>query len=332
MPASDLLDIERRWSDLESLADRTPGIDPWCSGPDWIFPSHRAFGPEGVPIILDAPGVGVALLAQYERVDGPPVIAGLEPLWGFACPLLTSDPAAFGEVVAANLHDLPDWSTIVLPGLPLDGQLARAFAGPLRALGEIRAATGISRQVADLSDGDDAWLAKRSARFRRNLRRAQRHAEDVGLEITNVSEDPAVFERCRQIEGASWKGQDGDGIVAPEMGEFYRMMIERLQIRGRLRASIATLDGKDVGFIFGGVRGRRYRGLQLSFSESVRELSVSHLLQRQEIKALADAGAAVYDLGMDMEYKRRWADREEGSLALIIDRQPVKRRRFGGAS
>jgi CelD/BcsL family acetyltransferase involved in cellulose biosynthesis len=87
-----------------------------------------------------------------------------------------------------------------------------------------------------------------------------------------------------------------------------------------LRISVAQLDGADVGYILGGVRNGRYRGLQLSYVESAQHLSVSHLLQLSEIKQLCENGVDTYDMGMDMEYKRRWSDQEETSVVLVLDR------------
>jgi CelD/BcsL family acetyltransferase involved in cellulose biosynthesis len=70
------------------------------------------------------------------------------------------------------------------------------------------------------------------------------------------------------------------------------------------------------------VRGRRYRGLQLSYTEDARALSVGNLLQHHQLLELDRLNLAdIYDLGMDFDYKRRWADRTETSLALIVDRR-----------
>jgi Acetyltransferase (GNAT) domain len=88
-----------------------------------------------------------------------------------------------------------------------------------------------------------------------------------------------------------------------------------------IRLSVARLDGADVGFILGGVIDGRYRGLQLSFAQSVRALSIGNLLQLHEIRSLCSEGVHTYDLGMDMEYKRAWSDSVFVTRPIIAVRQ-----------
>ena len=325
-------ELDQRWAEVEAAVDATPGIDPWCSGPDWQLPSHRAFAPTAEPLILAAAnGPGFALLARY-RVDHRLTVSGLEPLWGFGCPIVGPDPAAVAAELASHLADDPDWDTIVLPGLPPsldDSSTTVEVAIPLAQLGRAGLAAGITRQVADLTAGYDAWLARRSARFRRNLRRARRAADDAGLQIVEATDDPELFDRLLSIELRSWKGVEDSGITGPEMTTMYRTMVDRLADRGRLVAHVATLAGRretcgerrDVGYILGGLRARRYRGLQLSYTMDVADLSIGNTLQVHQLAQLAERGLAdVYDLGMDIDYKRRWADRDEPSAVLVVER------------
>ena len=60
------------------------------------------------------------------------------------------------------------------------------------------------------------------------------------------------------------------------------------------------------------------RGFQFSFDRRLRELSLGSLMQRAQIAALCDEGIETYDLGMDVRYKRRWADRARDTLTLAI--------------
>jgi CelD/BcsL family acetyltransferase involved in cellulose biosynthesis len=39
-----------------------------------------------------------------------------------------------------------------------------------------------------------------------------------------------------------------------------------------------------------------------------------------QIRRLADEAIVTYDLGMDMEYKRRWADRSDDTFAVVVRR------------
>lgn len=317
---------------LEHLADSTPGIDPWCSGPDWIFPAHAAFAPRAEVVDVVEPGQGVALLARHPSVQGM-VLGGREPLWGFACPVLTNSSERFAKALAARLADDPTWSRLVLPGMPGDAVLLRTFGTAfldhqVTTADSVGGAEGITRQIIDLADGYDAWWMRRSAKFRRGISQARNRAETAGFTFTDASTEPHLIERLVRIEMSSWKGMDNSGITTPEMQAFYRAMLDRLQHKGRLRCTIAQQHGHDVGYIVGGVRGSRYRGLQLSYTEDVAKFSVSHLLQRREIEALCASEingerVATYDMGMDMDYKQRWADHSQPSLVLVVDRKPA---------
>lgn len=329
-------ELDHRWADLEAAVDATPGIDPWCSGPDWVLSVAVGFAPDAERLLLTTDdGTGFALLAAYA---GPPdgggrrsdveLLSGLEPLWGFGCPILGPDPGSVAAELADHLLAAGDARSLLLPGLPpLDDPLAEGgrlttlpIATALSDLGRVGAGRGISRQVADLDGGLDRWLERRSPRFRRNLRRARRLADEADLTIVDAADDADVFERILAIERRSWKGLDDSGITSPEMTTTYRTMVDRLQARGRLLANVAVLGGRDVGYILGGLRARRYRGLQLSFTVDAEALSVGHLLQLHQITRLTDEDRAdVYDLGMDFGYKRRWADRLEPSTILLVE-------------
>ncbi len=345
-------DLDRRWAEVEAAVDATPGIDPWCSGPDWQLPVSLGFAPAAPRLLLTTDdGRGFALLAGYRDADGSEVLSGLEPLWGFGSPILGPDPGSVGAELAAHLAAHPGgdpttdpvggratgrpWRTLLLPGLPpiprstatvatADGpghQTSLPLAMALSSLGRVGFAAGITRQLVDLGDGYEAWLGRRSAKFRRNLRRAERTAAAAGLTIVDGADDPAVFDRLLAIERRSWKGRDGSGITGGAMTTMYRAMVDRLRARDRLLVKVAVLDGRDVGYILGGVRGRRYRGLQVSYTGEASDLSVGNVLQARQLAELDRCDLAdVYDLGMDFGYKRRWADRAETSVMLVVER------------
>ena len=177
--------------------------------------------------------------------------------------------------------------------------------------------------MADLSQGGEHWLQRRSSRFRRNLRRAERTAANEGVEYLDISSDPGVFARLLQIESASWKGIEGSGITAPDMAQMYEHLTNRLAANSRLRATVATRAGEDIGFILGGVRGSTYRGLQLSYTEAAAALSIGHLLQWHQLRTLAVSDTiAWYDLGMSIGYKAQWSDKRVPSPLLIVNKSP----------
>lgn len=326
--------VETSAAEIESQVSQSDDCDQWCSAPDWVLPAHRAFAPESEPIVIKGSG-GFALLASYqlqpEHEDDPSndiqtasstVIAGLEPMWGFACPIVGAEAAHTTRELLEVLHNEGNCERLLLPGFSPESSRIHEVGRTLAEAGRVTANHGISHQQASLpatAIGLQTWMERRTPSFRRNLRNAQRRATRAGLEIEQLPNREADFARLTAIECQSWKGQEGDGILSPHMAAFYAEMTQRLASQGRLRTLIARLDGHDVGFILGGVREQLYRGLQLSFAAAVGSLSVGHLLQLRQLELLAEEGVLIYDLGMEMDYKSRWADKTRPSVVLSLD-------------
>lgn len=304
-------------AEIDRLAEASPDIDRWCSSADWIIATYLAFSPEAGLLAGFAPG-GAVLLSRHAFAETE-VIAGIESVWGFACPVIGPEPQqalrAARDVLAAD----GQWTRLVIGGLRPGSERALLTVEELGPLGYSGASEPTVRLLAYLGDGFDQWFEARSPKFRRNLRRAERRAERAGLSF-NVVTGPDVFDRALAVERLSWKGEAGDGIVSPTMSTLYRHLCQRLGERERLRAIFAQIDGHDVGFLLGAIGADRYRGLQVSYANSVRGLSVGHLLQLHEIRFCARAGISIYDLGMTMDYKVGWADSTFTTAGLVIDR------------
>lgn len=332
-------ELEQSWEAIEAAVDATDGIDPWCSGLDWTLSVSTGFAPRGKHLYLrSGDGHGFALFGYYRDLKRNLLLSSIEPLWGFSCPLFGPDIDALAAEVATELDRLPHWSSLIIPGLPpLPHPTTLAVSAGLGRLGPVSIGEGITRRVADLSEGYEAWLDNRSARFRRNLRQAERRATERGLEIIDASsgaDDPAgdaVFNRLLTIEHQSWKGGEGSGMTGDEMSAMYRFMVDRLRQQNRLQVFVARLPGEhggcapgttaDVGYILGGIRNRRYRGLQISYRSDYDDLSIGNLLQLHQIRHLCHHDLAhTYDMGMDFGYKQRWADRAESSITAVIHR------------
>jgi CelD/BcsL family acetyltransferase involved in cellulose biosynthesis len=97
-------------------------------------------------------------------------------------------------------------------------------------------------------------------------------------------------------------------------------MSARLMTAGKRRLTFARLEGEDVAYIFGGVFGDTYRGLQFSFDSQLTKFSLGNLCQFETIQRLAREGVARYDLGTEVRYKRRWGETVESTTALIAQR------------
>lgn len=268
------------------------------------------------PVVLGDLQRWGALLARYVDSDGAHVLGGLEPLWGFSCPVLLPDPEVHAGEFAEALSG-GRWDRVVITGLGERSRLFRELARSLHHLADLYRGEGIHRCVAEIGDGYDGWLGRRSSRFRQQLRRRERAAAAAGITFDDVQSPDGLMERLLAVEARAWK-QD-EGMASSAMATMYEAMIDRLGRRRRLRAFFARLDGRDVGFILGGVRAGIYRGLQLSYAADTADLEIGHLLQAHQLQRLP--GVRTYDLGMDMAYKRRWADRVIPTTVLVARRR-----------
>jgi CelD/BcsL family acetyltransferase involved in cellulose biosynthesis len=83
------------------------------------------------------------------------------------------------------------------------------------------------------------------------------------------------------------------------------------------RLLFARREGTDLAYILGGVLGYTYRGLQFSFSQDHKRLSLGNLCQYHQIARLCEEGIDLYDLGVDVEYKRRWGETRRDTVTLV---------------
>ncbi len=298
--------------------DLTVGIDHWSSGSDWAFATHTIWGAGPELVLCSADG-----FAAFGRLsmEGADALVGLDPIWAFASPLVGENPRRLAVAVADTLQHEAGWDLVFLTGLISESPIDTACIEAFGRRHSLFAGPDAVRLVADVSD-IERWWFERGDKFRRNIRRARRHADAEGLviEVVDDWEPQSLMGRLLAVEGLSWKGREESGLLGGEMAEFYSTMSGPLQADGRLRAAVATLDGLDVGFILGALRSDTYRGLQVSYATGYEAFSIGHLLQDHEIHRVSGGGITRYDLGMDMPYKHHWADATEETRTVIVRR------------
>lgn len=314
-------DLEAQRTAFDALVDATEAIDGFCSSSDWILPLHRQLG-EGSLIVRVEDGAALALTRLPGR-DRRCLLCGLDVLWGFARPVVGPDVAAGVDLLARLLVEERRQAA----GLLLSGVVAHgAFAARLvERLGShiLTTAEPVGRRVAWLDGGPgaglDRYLARRSTRFRRNARQAAQRAAARGVQWEWVEGGGhEVLARAIAVERRSWKGHEGSGLADATFARFYLDLADGLRDGGRLRTGFARLDGVDVGFIVGAVRGTAYRGLQLGYDRAHADLSLGNLLQLGQMERLVAEGITRYDLGMDMPYKAAWSDELFVTETLVL--------------
>lgn len=316
--------------DLAAVADdfdrevaATPAIDRFCSTSAWILAAAAALMPQRASFSFRGPSGYFAAMRGIHPA-GFPYVEPVELAWGLAAPLVGRDPEPLADEVAAVLADRRDWQIAILSGLAPDGPQRRALERALPARWERRRGTSTVRHIASLEGGVDGFLGRRSRELRKTIRKGLRAAAEAGVAFEAVRasapEAAALYARIQRVEAQSWKAREGVGISSGPMRAFYEHMLPRLCARGQQRTMFARLGGQDVGYILGAVFEGEYRGLQFSYDDAHARLGLGGLLQYQQVAALCEEGVARYDLGTEMEYKRRWAEEVMETEMLVLVR------------
>jgi hypothetical protein len=305
-------ELDQLSAELDRAVLASHDIDRFCSASDWILPAARQLMPLYQSHSFQLPS-GFAALVRAQH-PGNFVLQPLEAMWGLACPIVGDDVRALTVELADALERHAPHDALLLCGVR---EGSPRFAALVRALSpryQLRRGPIARRFVASLEGGLDGFLARRSANLRVGIKRARRRAAERGVRFENHVVDAAgaeaAYRRLLAVEQKSWKGREGVGLAASTMEGFYRQMMPRLGRRGAARLMFATCDGEDVSYIFGGVFGDTYRGLQFGYATGFEDCALGNLGQVQQIAALCqeESGIRFYDLGAEVDYKKRWGE------------------------
>lgn len=300
-------------SDHFSAVQETPGIDHFCSSLDWTLPAHAAFIADQPMYLLKGQHGYVTLAGGFSPGIGR-YLQPLEAAWRLASPFAGKNVEKLVTEFSNHLtqENFVNWELLCLSGIPPEGRLFDVITNIFTPQYRVALGEDTRRFIADISGGSQTWLSNRSSKFRANMRRVLKSADNASLEFEHVkaneNQTQELYERILAIEAKSWKGMSGTGILDGAMKKFYEKMLPRLARRDALRVIIVKKDTKDIAFIFGGLLGTTYRGLQMSYDNDFRELSLGNLVQFKMIDWLGKEGIQNYDLGSELEYKMRWAD------------------------
>jgi CelD/BcsL family acetyltransferase involved in cellulose biosynthesis len=317
------VDLAAVADDFDSVVLATPAIDRFCSTTAWILAAAEALMPARAAFSFRG-RTGYLAAMRGVHPAGFPYIEPVELAWGLAAPLIGADPVGLVAEVVALLSARRDWQLAIFAGLAADGPQRRALDTALPARWERRRGTATVRHVASLAGGIDGFLARRSRELRKALRRSLRLAAADGLSFESVRVEAcdaaALYARVLAVEARSWKSRDGVGIANGPMQAFYARMLPRLCALGQQRTMFARHADRDVGYILGAVLDGEYRGLQFSYDDDFSRFGLGGLLQYHQVAALCDEGVLRYDLGTEMDYKRRWAETTLETEMLVLVR------------
>jgi hypothetical protein len=317
------IDLAAHADDFDREIAQTPDIDRFCSSSAWILAANAALMPPRAAFSFRGEH-GYFAAARGVHPAGFPYIEPIELAWGLASPLAGHDAAALAQEVVALLADRRDWQLAILAGMTGDGPQRVALEKAMPGRWERRRGTPTIRHVASLDGGVDGFLSRRSRELRKSIRKSLRAATDAGVTFESVrvvaTDASALYDRIQAVEEHSWKAQESVGISQGPMRAFYGAMLPRLCQLGQQRTLFARHRGRDVGYILGAVAGDEYRGLQFSYDDEHSQFGLGGLLQYHQILELCGEGIARYDLGTEMDYKRRWAEEIMETEMLVLVR------------
>jgi hypothetical protein len=296
---------------------RDGAVDGFCSRSAWQLSYHDAFASERT-LWLARESDDWVILAEQRRPDRLSVLEPLENMWGFASPLLGPGAA---ELLARSLLEAP--MPVLLLGLPIDRDRLAPLASALGGRFAGRSLASTTRYVASLGAGLDGWLGRRTSRFRRNLRAVMRRVSAAGIHFRRLPHPAmggldALYSDVLEVERRSWKSVSGNGADKEPMRSFYAFMWPGLAERRQLKILFAELDGRAIGYLYGGLIDGAFRGLQFSFDHTMRDLGLGNALQYEMLRWLCEDAAHSYDLGARSEYKGRWAEPGLETFGLLL--------------
>jgi hypothetical protein len=313
--------LSRADSILNQLAAASALADPLCSRSEWVFSYHQTIAAHRT-LHLKATEDSVLTLAGYHHPTLGPLLEPVESHWFFGRPLLGPDSVELLKALLHEPHHRHQRPCVAISGIDLEGPLLGQLLRLLAPRYEVGCLEPIRFRSAALHDGPEGFLGRRSRKFRGNLRRAIKKGGDTGLEFERCiprdqNEAHKAFERMVSVERTSWKGLENCGMTEEPYLTFYRSVYMRMSENHTSRAIFARVEGRDIGFVMGGVDGTSYRGQQFSFAADREGLSLGNLLQWEMIQWLCENNILRYDLGSVLEYKTHWAEIETQSHTLV---------------
>jgi hypothetical protein len=300
--------------DFDALALQTPDVDTFCSSTAWTVPAHAAFHANTATIVARS-GNSCVSLARGSGDGLGQYLMPTEGVWTLASPVVGPDAHENVEHLLTFLEREPHGATLALiTGIEVGSTTETLLVSGAKRQVDAVEVRPVTRHVASLDGGVDRFLGRRSRKFRANLRRIMRRANEAAVEVTVqsvASQDQlrSLYSRALNIEFGSWKTATGNGVAMGPMKAFTRGVLGRALAAGDTPVFLfAQRDGQDVGYLHGVLRGTYFRGLQMSFDDRHRNLSLGNVLQWSAIQHLAERHATDYDLGSTVPYKALWSE------------------------
>ena len=324
--------LEPQWRELEgSVLDRTVH-----SRFDWVYPWYRSFatGPQpryGEPLL------GVATIE--DRIVGlAPFVSRRARQSGLRlrCADLVGFNAQTGEIL---VQDDKPWLVgrfveSLLERRDVDVIRMNGFAEGTKRLDSVREAADETRMelldyyypVVDLEHGYEHYLASRSTRYRRSLRRQANTADKEfgGWELERHRSPPddesltQTMDRTTSIYNSSWKTAANTELLPDDFVRFYRDIAQRFAITGDLDLSILRLGDGDAAFFLALKDRDVVYDVFVSYDQRFKAVRPGEFLVKQLLPEIARDNCRLLVSHGDHEYKKVWLTDRVRQLRVLV--------------
>jgi CelD/BcsL family acetyltransferase involved in cellulose biosynthesis len=174
---------------------------------------------------------------------------------------------------------------------------------------------------------DSTWTepeTKLSAARRSSLRRARRHAENIGIVEWEFCPSDRMtlargLEEAFRIESAGWKGRTGTALLNDERRRaFYESYVEMAASVGTARLCLLKIAGKAVAMQVAVECADRFWLLKVGYDEAYSKCSPGNLLMLETIRYAARQGFKSYEfLGTDEPWTSNWTEHVRPCVSLL---------------
>jgi CelD/BcsL family acetyltransferase involved in cellulose biosynthesis/hydroxymethylpyrimidine pyrophosphatase-like HAD family hydrolase len=173
---------------------------------------------------------------------------------------------------------------------------------------------------------DSSWQNPEShlnAGRRSDLRRARRHAEQVGpvrFEVLSprIEELDQLLEEAYRVEAAGWKGNLGSALLSDKSaGNFYRRYAAAMCRAGKLRVAFMRIADRAAAMQLCLETAGSFWLLKVGYDEAYARSSPGMLLMQETIRYSACRGLRTYEfLGTNATWTQMWSSQVRSCVVL----------------
>ncbi len=173
---------------------------------------------------------------------------------------------------------------------------------------------------------DGAWedyFRTRSRRLRENVKRAQRHLQQIGeIKIAEYRHPETVNRAWKEIlfiESHAWKWRSGIRINDSSFRDFYLRLAQQIARRGWLRIMVLKINSTPIAFDYHVDYHGHIKTLKGSYHQDYARYSPGMLLTWYALQRFFDEGAKEVDfLWGNLDYKQKWTNSLQPQWEIVI--------------